>query len=262
MTESEFRVVDVNSGNIDKVGAFCLQSKKHTEGYKAKVEWMKRCFGDGLRYKLLLVNEGAKRGFRGRGFIEYIPGEFAWRGVSAEDYMVIHCIWVVGKNKGKGYGTKLLQECLEDAEIAGLSGACVVTSDKTWLPKRRLFLKNGFELADALPGFELYAKRFKPDVPFPRFSRISKSKLEKYGEGFVVFRSCQCPYSAASIQSIEELAKELEVPFHVEYVENCKQAQNMVNPYGTFSVVYNRNVVTHRPIGKKDLKEYIRTQKL
>lgn len=261
MNESEYRIVDVNTDNIDRVGAFCLQSKKRTDGYKAKVKWMKQRFSEGLRYKLLLVNEGVKRGFRARGFIEYMPGEFAWRGINAKDYMVIHCIWVVGKNKGKGYGSMLLQECLNDAKTAGMSGVCVVASDKTWLPKKGLFIKNGFELADTVPCFGLYAKRIKPDAPLPKFNSVPKSRLEKFADGLTVFKSDQCPYSTASVRHIEELAKEIGQPFHLERIENCKQAQNMANPYGTFCVLYDGKTVTHRPIGKKDLQEHLKTQK-
>jgi hypothetical protein len=33
-------------------------------------------------------------------FIEYIPGEQAWRAVHADGYLLIHCLWVVGKSKG------------------------------------------------------------------------------------------------------------------------------------------------------------------
>lgn len=253
MNESEYRIVDVNVANLDSVGAFCLQSKKNTEGYKAKAEWMKKRFVEGLRYKVLYVNEGAKKGFRARGFIEYIPGVFAWRGISVKDYMVIHCVWVVGRNKGKGYGSKLLQLCLDDAKAEGLSGVCVVTSDKTWLPKKGLFVKNGFELADSLPDFELYAKRFNAKAPLPKFNRVPESRLEKYAGDLTVFKSEQCPYSSASIRHIEELAKEMGLPFRLEHIENCKQAQNMMHPYGTFCVLYNGKIVTHRPISKKEL---------
>jgi hypothetical protein len=66
----EYKIVDLNEANIDEYGAFCLQSKKKTQGYKEKFEWIKERFKEGLRLKLLLVNEGAKRGFRARGFIE------------------------------------------------------------------------------------------------------------------------------------------------------------------------------------------------
>jgi N-acetylglutamate synthase-like GNAT family acetyltransferase len=257
LNESEYRILDVNAASLDSVGAFCLQSKKNTEGYKAKAEWMKKHFEEGLRYKVLYVNEGAKKGFRARGFIEYMPGVVAWRGISAKDYMVIHCVWVVGRNKGKGYGSRLLRMCLDDAKAEGLSGVCVVTSDKTWLPKRGLFVKNGFELVDVASGFELYTKRFNDKVPLPRFNRISEGGLEKYAAGLTVFKSDQCPYSNASVRHIEELVKEMDLRYRIEHIENCKQAQNMVHPYGTFCVLYNGKIVTHRPIGKKDLKELL-----
>jgi N-acetylglutamate synthase-like GNAT family acetyltransferase len=255
MSESEYRIVDVNSANFDELGAFCVKSKKNTEGYRAKAEWMKKRFKEGLRYKVLYVRE--RKGFASRGFIEYIPGEYAWRGISAEDYMVIHCVWVVGRNKGKGYGSKLLQLCLDDAKADGLSGVTVVTSDKTWLPKKGLFVKNGFELADAMPSFELYAKRFNTKTPLPKFNSIQRGKLEKFGDGFVVFKSDQCPYSNASVRHIGELAKEMGLPFRVERIENYKEAQNTVHPYGTFCVLYNGKIITHRPISKKDLRELL-----
>jgi GNAT superfamily N-acetyltransferase len=144
-----------------------------------------------LHLKLLLINEGVKRGFRARGFIEYIPSECAWRGIKADGYMVIHCIWVVGKNKGHGYGTKLLQECLKDAR--GMNGVVVMTSEKTWLPQKDLFVKNGFKKVDSMsPYFELYAKRLSEDVPTPKFNPIPRRRLEEYLNGVTIFKSNQC----------------------------------------------------------------------
>lgn len=260
MDQSEYKIVDVNAANFDELGAFCVKSKKKSQGYKDKAEWMKKRFREGLRYKVLYVRE--RKGFASRGFIEYIPGEFAWRGISAAGYMVIHCVWVVGRNKGKGYGTKLLQLCLDDAKMEGMNGVAVVTSERTWLPKKGLFVKNRFELADSMPPFfELYAKRFNADAPLPTFNRIPESRLEKYAGGLVVFKSDQCPYSSASVRHIEELAKEMGLPFRVERIENCRQAQNMLHRYGTFCVLFNGEIVTYRPIGKKDLQEYLKTQK-
>ena len=71
-------------------------------GYQNKVKWMKERFKEGLKYKVLYVKEGNKE--TSRGMIEYIPGEYNWRGIQANGWMVIHCIWVVGKAKGKGKG--------------------------------------------------------------------------------------------------------------------------------------------------------------
>lgn len=253
MNESEYRIVDVNASNFDELGAFCVKSKKNTQGYKDKAEWMKKRFEEGLQYKVLYVRE--RKGFASRGFIEYIPGEYAWRGINAKGYMVIHCVWVVGRNKGKGYGSKLLQLCLDDAKAEGMNGVAAVTSEKTWLPKKGLFVKNGFERVDALPSFELYAKRSNAKAPLPKFNRIPEGK--KCASGLTVFKSDQCPYSSASVRHVEELAKEMGLPFRVGHIENCKQAQNMVHPYGTFCVLYSGKIITHRPISKKELLDYV-----
>ncbi len=245
--ESRYKIVDVNDSNIDEYGTFCLQSKKNTKGYREKHEWIKGRFKEGLRLKLLMVNEGAKRGFRARGFIEYVPSEYAWRGVKADGYMFIHCIWVIGKNKGQGYGTKLLQQCLNDAK--GMNGVVVMTSDKTWLPKKDLFVKNGFEKVDsASPAFELYVKQFSDSAARPKFSTIPVSRLQKYREGVTIFKSDQCPYADGYANLAKEIARQAGVPCRIEHIENFKQAQNGVDSYGTFSVALNGKVLGYRHV--------------
>jgi len=48
--------------------------------------------------------------------------------VHAPGYLLVHCIWVVGRAKKQGYGRRLLDECLEDARQAGAHGVAAVTS--------------------------------------------------------------------------------------------------------------------------------------
>jgi GNAT superfamily N-acetyltransferase len=257
--DSRYRIVDINNSNIDEYGIFCLQSKKNTKGYKEKLEWTKQRFKEGLRLKLLLVNEGARRGFRRRGFVEYIPGEYAWRGIRAEGYMVIHCIWVIGKNKGHGYGTKLLQECLHDAK--GMNGVVVMTSDKTWLPKKDLFVKNGFEKVDSMPpSFELYARRLSDKGRLPKFNPVPKGRLQKYSEGVTVFKSNQCPYTDGYTNTVIEISKQAGIPCRIEHIETCKEAQNSVDSYGTFCVMLNGKVLGYRNV-KKELLDSISKSK-
>lgn len=107
-------IIDVNSENVDKTGLFCFMSKKRSPGYALKLAWLRDRFSEGLRLKMLKLPE--------RGFIEYIPGEYAWRAVNAAGYMFIHCLWVVGKSKGKGYSRKLLELCEQDAHESSMNG--------------------------------------------------------------------------------------------------------------------------------------------
>lgn len=79
----EHNLINVNSENVEKTGFFCYMSKRKAEGYQRKLSWLKDRFAEGMRIKMLELPQ--------RGFIEYIPGEYAWRAVNAEDYMFIHC---------------------------------------------------------------------------------------------------------------------------------------------------------------------------
>ena len=138
-------MIDVGADNVDKTGFFCFMSKKKSEGYQRKLAWLKDRFAEGMRIKMLALPE--------RGFIEYIPGERAWRAVHADGYLLIHCLWVVGKSKGRGFAAALLEECVADARRHKLKGVAAVTSEKVWMVGRGVFEKHGFECVDtASPG--------------------------------------------------------------------------------------------------------------
>ena len=156
-------IVTVDAMNVEKHGFFCYKSKPKSPGYRQKLDWLRERFTEGLSIKIVYEN--------GRlvGFVEVTPGEYAWRAVRAADYTVIHCLWVVGQAKDKGYGTRLLDACLEDTRQAGRHGVVMVTSHDYWLAGSQLFLKSGFEAIDqAPPSFELLVKRFGA-APLPAF---------------------------------------------------------------------------------------------
>jgi GNAT superfamily N-acetyltransferase len=256
MNEQEYKIIDVNETNIDEYDLFCHKSKKNKNGYRNKVRWIKDRFKEGLRLKLLLINEGKKRGFKSRGFIEHIPGEYNWRGIYADNYMVIHCFWVVGRNKGKGYGSMLLNQCI--AEAKGMQGVAVVTSEKTWLPGRKIFVKNGFKKVDSVStDFALYAKRFSENSSLPSFNRSFQERRRRFESGITVFQSDQCPYLCNMTDALRDIAETVNVPFKVEYILNCKTAQKGVHPYGTFSVLYNGEVLTYHSDSRKNILDLL-----
>jgi N-acetylglutamate synthase-like GNAT family acetyltransferase len=77
-----------------------------------------------------------------------LPGEFSWRAVHADGYMLIHCFWVVGKSKGREFGAALLDECVAEAKRLKMKGVAMVTSEKNWLAGRGLLASQGFECVD------------------------------------------------------------------------------------------------------------------
>jgi hypothetical protein len=91
-------ILDVNEKNISQYPPTCFLNPKNV-GYQIKTEWLKERFKEGLKIKLLYLENDKKC----HGFIEYVPGEHAWRAVEANGYLFIHCIWVnPSKFKNKG----------------------------------------------------------------------------------------------------------------------------------------------------------------
>lgn len=69
----EYEVIDTNADNIGGCG-FCGYEPGGTEGHRRKCDWLKRCYAEGLRFKVL-----RSRQFGDVGMVEYAPGSHAWR---------------------------------------------------------------------------------------------------------------------------------------------------------------------------------------
>jgi len=243
---SDVNLITLSEADLGKVQMFCGHSPTYRRGYEAKMEWMQARLREGMRYTLLQV-----RGHNA-GMIEYVPGEYAWRGVSAKGYLFIHCFWVIGRNRGKGYGRQLLEACLEDAR--GMDGVAVMVSKAHWLPTPKLFLKNGFELADhADPSFDLLVRRLNPQAPLPRFKRAAS----KIPPGLTLYHSDQCPYTQNVPEITARVGEQLKLPVNIIRVDSARAAQKVPCAYGTLAYFYNGNFLTHRPTGTEKLLELI-----
>jgi len=245
-------IITVNKENVSKTGFFCYMSKRKTEGYQRKLRWLKDRFNEGMKIKMLDLKQGC------RGFIEYIPGEQAWRAVNAKGYMFIHCIWVAGKSKGKGYGSLLLNESIRDAKEARMKGVAMVTSERNWLAKRKFLLKHGFESVAQHPPFELMVKRFDKAAP-PSFSGDFGKRLKAFGKGLTIIRSDQCPYIEATVKVAFEAGKELGIKTQAVELKSAEDVRQLSpSPYGVFHLVYDGKLLSYHPIAKKDIIENIR----
>jgi L-amino acid N-acyltransferase YncA len=249
------RIVTVDATNVAQYGFFCYKSKPKSEGYRRKLAWLEQRFSEGLKIKI--VYEGK----RAIGFIEYIPGEFAWRAVEAEGYLLVHCIWVVGKGKKKGYGSRLLNECVEDARKMGKHGVAMVTSSDHWLAGKKLLLKNGFEsVGQAPPSFELLVKRLG-DASLPSFPTDWEDRLRHFGPGLTIIRSNQCPYIDSVSQMFQETAADVGIQSRVIELKSCQEVQESApSPYGAFNVVYNGKLATYHWVSKKALRKLLEKQ--
>lgn len=245
------KIIDIAADNVAENGFFCYMSKKKSEGYQRKLAWLQARFAEGLRIKMLAPPE--------RGFIEYIPGEHAWRGIHADGYMVIHCLWVVGASKGKGFAKQLIQECIADAKRSKKKGVVMLTSEKVWLASKRIFLDQGFACVDqALPAFSLMVKKFGAQDS-PRFAGDFAEKAKACGPGLTIFRSSQCPYIVDATSLV--LATALKAGGAARTVELTSRDEVLrlsPSPYGVFSIVLDGKLLSYHYLLEKDLAPHLK----
>ncbi|MBN1617726.1 GNAT family N-acetyltransferase [Candidatus Dojkabacteria bacterium] len=247
------KLIKVDASNVDKYGFFCRMSKMKTKGNQDKMNWLTDRFKEGLVMQLLDLKDG------GRGYIEYIPGEYCWRAINADGYMVIHCLWVVGKSQNKGYGKLLIEKCIADAKQQKMKGVAMLTSEKTWLAKKGFLEKMGFESVSESDDkvFNIMVLPFdKSDKP--TFSGNFEKKAAAYKDGFTVFMTHQCPYIDDAAKVVEEYARKKGLPFKTVELTSAKEVRELCpSPYGTFSIVYNGKLLSYTYLLEKDLDELV-----
>jgi GNAT superfamily N-acetyltransferase len=245
-------IIDVNLSNAETEHICCaITDKKGESCVCSKKAWLRERFEDGLVFKKLNA--------RGKVFIEYIPAEYAWCPIEADDYMYIDCFWVSGQFKGQGYGARLLDECIKDAKAKGKCGLAVLSS-----PKKMPFLsdpvflkRKGFKVADtALPFFELLYLPLKEGAVPPRFKECCK-----YGKtnekGVVLYYSNQCPFTSKYAPLLQHAADEKGISFKLVRVMSTEQAQDAPTPFTTYSLFINGSFVTNEILTDEKFKRLL-----
>ena len=241
------RLVDVDAASFDTLPCCGIKSPTHP-GRQQKHCLLQANARFGLRAKMLLAPDGQPS-----GYIEYLPGEFAWRGVEASGFMFIHCVWTFSKqHQRKGWGSVMVEDCLDDARKAGMRGAAVMVRDGPWLADRRLFLANGFEPVDtAPPDYQLLVRKFDRGAVSAAFKSGWDEKLRQYGRGLTVIRSSQCPHIA---KFADEIVAAAENEYHVRptviNLESCSDAQNAPTPYAVFALIYSGRLLADHQISR------------
>jgi len=251
----ETKIVNVTADNItDYPQVICFINPKH-EFYSKKVEWLREQYKNGLKTKLLHINSEK----RPVGFIEYVPGEHCWRSVNAKGYMFIHCLWTNGKKyQHQGLGGLLIREVEHDAK--DMAGVAVLTSDKSFMSGKDIFLKNGYHQIAESGKEQLMVKQFK-DGPPPSINNW-EDELKKY-PGLTIVWSKQCPWVARFIEEVKPIIEQEKLEPEIFELTTPAQAQKAPSLYGVFNLIYNGKLLADRYISttrflnivKKEIKK-------
>lgn len=240
-------IVDVSLANLDELRCCGISNPAHP-GRIAKNRWLRRYLPRGVRAKVLVVDDG-----RQCGYIEYAPGELAWRGVEAPGYMFIHCVWVHQRAyQRQGWGGRLIEAAVEDAREAGMSGVATLARGSPWCAGSAIFLAHGFAVVEtAPPDYQLLARKFEAARPDPSFIRGYEAKLAKYKDGLTIIHADQCPYTVKFTAEIAETsAREYGLTPHLVRLRNAREARNAPTPYAVFAVVRDGALVADHQISR------------
>jgi ribosomal protein S18 acetylase RimI-like enzyme len=245
----ETAIIEVTAENISEhPEAICFINPKH-ELYHKKISWLEEQFKRGLKIKLLYLQD-VKRPV---GFIEYTPGKFCWRAVSAVGYMFIHCLWTSGKkHQHQGLGGQLIKEAEKDA--SEMLGVAVITSDSSFMADRRIFEKHGYKLIEESGHDQLLVKPFR-EGPRPSINNW-QAELKKY-HGLTILYSRQCPWVARFIEEVKPILNEEKITPELIELKTPVQAQKGPSLYSVFNLIYNGKLLADRYISTTRFKNIL-----
>lgn len=249
MRKDHLLLVTVGPENLAKCGIGCLSNPEHP-GYQCKVDWLRRTFDEGVRLLMFRDDEG-----KPLGFLEYVPGEFAWRPVHAAGWLFVHCLWVYRRGrKIKGLGSRLIQACVAEARRQKATGVAALVSDGPLMAGKDIFLKNGFQVIDERDRFQLVIYRLERG-PEPRFREI-QGNVPVF-QGLHIIYCAQCPILPKSAADLSEMAAAHGLKFKVTVLKNAREAQNAPSYYGVFSLLWKGRLLSDHCVSKGQFKNLL-----
>lgn len=237
--------------NLEKEHICCAISNNKDIQVASKKAWLEQRIKDGLVF--------LKSTERGKCFIEYIPAENAWFPIEANGYMHVNCFWVSGSFKGHGYANDLLNACISDAKAQGKHGITVISSPKKipFLSDPKYLAYKGFKVADtAKPNFTLTYLPFDENAPVPKFKNsVKQPHVDK--QGFVVYYTHGCPFTAKYVPIVEQTAKDKGIPFESVLLDSKEKAQNAPMAWTNYAIFYNGEYITNEILNEKKFLELV-----
>ena len=231
--------------NLEQEHICCAISSNKDPQVASKKAWLKERISEGLVF--------LKSAQRGKCFIEYIPAEYAWVPIDANGYMHINCFWVSGSLKGHGYSNELLNACINDAKDKGKAGITVISSQKKkpFLSDPKYLAYKGFKVADtAEPCYTLLYLPFDENAVIPKFKEQVK-KPHILENGFVLYYTAGCPYTAKYAPLIEECVKQNGIPLKIIQIDSLEKAKNAPMAWTNYALFYNGEYVTNEILSEK-----------
>ncbi len=234
--------------NLEQEHICCaIADKKHQRGVEEKKAWLAERLTEGHIFRKLNT--------RGKVFIEYTPLENAWVPVIGDNFLYIHCLWVSGSFKGKGYAQELLASCIADAKEQKRSGVCVISAKKKkpFLSDKAFMIKHGFETVDHI-GKEYELLAFSFDGTKPQFAESAREQSIA-NQDLTIYYGLQCPYIPNCLHEVQAYCEANGVTVNLVKVDTLQKAKAMPCVFNNWAVFYHGKFETVHLLNEGYLKK-------
>jgi len=140
----QVRIIDVTKGRrYVKFLYKCLAPIPFRQ-YRSREEYLERATLESFHKKLLIFDGDVV------GQIEYAPARVSGYPISGNDVVVMNCIWVLKRAKGRGFGRMLVEDMVQSERNA--TGFATIALENHWSPwfKKGQMEKLGFKPIDKI----------------------------------------------------------------------------------------------------------------
>ena len=122
---------------------------------------------------------------------------------------------------------------------------------KPFLSDPKYLSYKGFKIADtAEPYYTLLYLPFDENAVIPKFKEQVK-KPHILENGFVLYYTAGCPYTAKYAPLIEKCAKQNEIPLKIIQIDRLEKAKNAPMAWTNYALFYNGEYVTNEILSEK-----------
>lgn len=138
-SDSEVEIIDVTESREYEIYLYKCLSPIPFRKYRKRHEYLEAATPKGFHKKLLIFNGEVV------GQIEYAPAKASGYPITGDDVIVMNCIWVLRKAKGRNLGKRLLMDMMESERDA--AGFATIGLENHWSPwlKKWQMEKLGFK---------------------------------------------------------------------------------------------------------------------
>lgn len=140
---SQTKIIDITKvSEYEKYLYRCLTGPFRL--YKKRQGYLEKAIPKGFRKKLLIFDGDVV------GQIEYAPAEVSYYPIMGDDIVVMNCIWVLRRAKGRNFGKRLLHDMIKSEKDA--AGFATIALENHWSPWFRKWQmeKLGFKPLDSI----------------------------------------------------------------------------------------------------------------